>query len=139
MTTQTKYIKSLLWAISSINESHLEECESKYNILKNILQKKIPLLNDGDGDNLTDDFETLSNLYHNVFIGSSEGKIFLQNGRFKNEFNVEDEDDSLIGEGGFGFVYKAKHKLDNRLYAIKKQILEEDQIKRNFYLLAFIN
>jgi eukaryotic translation initiation factor 2-alpha kinase 4 len=36
--------------------------------------------------------------------------------RYTNDFVELDK----IGEGGFGHVYKARHKLDGHIYAIKK-------------------
>jgi hypothetical protein len=43
--------------------------------------------------------------------------IFLQNGRYKYEF---EEMKTPIGRGVRGFVFKAKHKLEDKEYAIKK-------------------
>jgi serine/threonine protein kinase len=33
------------------------------------------------------------------------------------------EDISLIGNGGFGYVYKAKYKIDKNIYAVKQILL----------------
>ncbi|GKV27906.1 hypothetical protein SLEP1_g37024 [Rubroshorea leprosula] len=58
---------------------------------------------------------------------------FLPEGRFLTDFEV---DDHLLGSGGFGCVYKCKHKLDLQNYAVKvvkilkktkKKILREAQ------------
>ena len=48
-------------------------------------------------------------------------KVRQQNtrGRYFSEF----EEIDLIGEGGFGKVYKVRHKLDGNIYAIKKAVI----------------
>ncbi len=33
------------------------------------------------------------------------------------------ENPQLIGEGGFGKVFKARHKIDNSIYAIKREFI----------------
>jgi hypothetical protein len=43
--------------------------------------------------------------------------IFMQNGRIENEF---DENNTPIGIGSFGIVFKAMNKIDRKYYAIKK-------------------
>ncbi len=43
--------------------------------------------------------------------------FFLQNGRNKNEF---EETSKPIGKGTYGIVFKAKNKIDDKEYAIKK-------------------
>ncbi len=43
----------------------------------------------------------------------------FETGRFERIFKVPE----IIGKGGFGQVYKAIHKLENHVYAIKKIIL----------------
>ena len=40
---------------------------------------------------------------------------YLENGRLSSVF----ENMELIGKGGFGNVYKARHRLDKKNYAIK--------------------
>ena len=41
---------------------------------------------------------------------------FLENDRFKNKFETE----CILGQGGFGTVYKVRYLVDNNIYAIKK-------------------
>jgi len=49
---------------------------------------------------------------------SSDYKYFnyLENGRYQRCF----EEISELGQGGFGRVFKVKHRLDQNIYAIKK-------------------
>lgn len=65
-------------------------------------------------------FNRLESLYKNVFLSSQEEECFFQNGRYENEFYNQ----SLIGAGTFGRVYKVTHKLDGHNYAVKKQIID---------------
>lgn len=58
----------------------------------------------------------LNNNNHNNITKTSVSSLVIYDSRYKNDF-VEME---KIGIGGFGIVYKARHKLDNILYAIKK-------------------
>jgi hypothetical protein len=123
-----KYIRSLLWAISSVNDNNFDKCASNYEVLSECLKEHLTFI-EIDAKNIEKDkLIKLSDLYKNVFNNSLEGKLFLQNGRFKYEFDITDEDDALIGEGGFSCVYKGKHNLDYREYAIKKQLLTDDKI-----------
>ena len=45
-------------------------------------------------------------------------------GRYLSEF----EEIQLIGEGGFGKVYKVRNKLDANIYAIKKIVINFEDI-----------
>lgn len=57
----------------------------------------------------------------------------FENGRFNKVFVLLDE----LGKGGFGEVYKVKHKIENAIYAIKKVYLplkkDEDIAKHKYY------
>ncbi|CAJ2639541.1 unnamed protein product [Trifolium pratense] len=57
--------------------------------------------------------------------------------RFETEFN----DCELIGEGGFGRVYKGKHVIDGALYAVKKIRIKgvEDKQLREVHTLSVVN
>lgn len=49
------------------------------------------------------------------FPGSFPENIVADNGRFASNFdNIE-----LVGNGGFGHVFKARHKIDDNYYAVK--------------------
>jgi hypothetical protein len=130
MATEAKYIKSLLWAISIAIENCKEENEPEYKVLKDFLKDKKPL-DFNNSENQTDEFKKLNDIYYNDFIKSFEGEIFLQNGRYKFEFNIENDDKS-IAKGGFSSVYKAMHKLDKRFYAIKIQKLDKYAIEGKY-------
>lgn len=71
-----------------------------------------------DYESFENDTSRLASLYKNVFVASQEEKCFLQNARFENEF----DDQSIIGRGTFGTVFKVTHKIDGQNYAIKRQI-----------------
>ena len=60
--------------------------------------------------------------------------------RYANDFDELEE----IGKGGFGIVYKAQHKLDGNIYAIKKIKLsrnneENKRILREIKYLSGLN
>jgi serine/threonine protein kinase len=54
-------------------------------------------------------------------------KFFLS-GRYNQDFNEIEK----LGQGGFGQVFKARHKLDGNLYAIKKiKLLSKNKNEEN--------
>ena len=62
--------------------------------------------------------------------------------RYANDFEQLEE----IGRGGFGIVYKARHRLDGNIYAIKKIMLskklrpeEFKRIRREITYLSSLN
>ena len=64
------------------------------------------------------------------------------NSRYANDFEQIEE----IGRGGFGIVYKARHRLDGNIYAIKKIKLsdklnseENKRIRREITYLSSLN
>lgn len=60
--------------------------------------------------------------------------------RFKNDF---ENDVSILGKGGYGKVYKAKHRLDGRFYAVKEVVSDSPEelreILRETILLSRLN
>lgn len=65
---------------------------------------------------------TRKNIHEKLIFWSQENtddymfSKYLEQNRYNRLFNEID----LIGEGGFGKVYKAQHALDQRIYAVKK-------------------
>ncbi|KAH0622569.1 hypothetical protein JD844_024974 [Phrynosoma platyrhinos] len=60
---------------------------------------------------------------------------YTVNERFLEEF----EDIELLGSGGYGNVFKAKHKIDNKIYAVKRVKLTDgkaEKTKREVQALA---
>jgi eukaryotic translation initiation factor 2-alpha kinase 4 len=60
--------------------------------------------------------------------------------RYENDF----EEIEKIGQGGFGSVFKARHRIDHNIYAIKKVKLKKDKrenerIRREITYLANLN
>ena len=70
----------------------------------------------------------------------------LENVPQTSRYDADFEEIGRIGEGGFGKVYKARHKLDGNLYAIKKIKLQKDinseenkRIRREITYLSGLN
>lgn len=55
--------------------------------------------------------------------------------RFKNDF----EDIEKIGSGGFGQVFKARHRIDGKTYAIKRVKYNNEKAEREVQTLAELN
>lgn len=55
--------------------------------------------------------------------------------RFKNDF----EDIEEIGSGGFGQVFKARHRIDGKMYAIKRVKYNDKKAEREVQALAELN
>ncbi|MCQ2820542.1 MAG: protein kinase, partial [archaeon] len=53
--------------------------------------------------------------------------IFVEQGKSRIEKDFEDFD--ILGKGGFGLVLKAKHKIDDGIYALKIINLEDENIQ----------
>jgi serine/threonine protein kinase len=51
-------------------------------------------------------------------------------GRYKTDYEELD----MIGEGGFGRVYRCKHRIDSNTYAVKKMVINYNDTK-SFKLL----
>ncbi|XP_029450028.1 interferon-induced, double-stranded RNA-activated protein kinase [Rhinatrema bivittatum] len=54
----------------------------------------------------------------------------------RNDSFKDFEDVSQLGKGGFGHVYKAKHRLDGKFYAVKKVKLCDEKAFREILALA---
>ena len=61
-------------------------------------------------------FQNQNNLKNLKKKKNEKKNFFFENKKFENLFNHK----KMIGKGGFGEVYKAKHILDNKFYCIKK-------------------
>lgn len=48
---------------------------------------------------------------------------------FESRYEKEFEHQRLIGKGGFGYVFEAKHRIDEKKYAIKRISLKDKYVK----------
>ena len=66
-----------------------------------------------------------------TFLNKSPTVEFLKTIRLKREkynnsrgrYAADYEEMEMIGEGGFGRVYKVRNRVDNSVYAIKKMVI----------------
>lgn len=107
---------------------------AKEHVLKNFQVILHPSLNCGDKARLL-----LQPQISNFRLPSWNFEYLFDSTRYLNEF-VEVEQ---IGKGGFGFVYKARNRLDNNEYAVKKVVFPKNftqnkiaKIMREVTLLA---
>jgi hypothetical protein len=113
MAVRKEYLESLLWALSREIEVKNKNFLDNFKDLIKFTNQKFDL----DVVNSGVDYKALSDSYGNTFDNSIGGEIFMQNGRYQNEFVDEGE----IGFGGFGAVHKVRSKFDHYTYAVKRQ------------------
>ncbi|KAF1968641.1 kinase-like protein [Bimuria novae-zelandiae CBS 107.79] len=71
------------------------------------------------------DMEALNEYYH-LLPSSVQGYTAMHNDRYAREY----EEIGIVGKGGYGKVYKVKHKLDNAFYAIKKVTISPSKLQK---------
>lgn len=69
--------------------------------------------------------ETLSDLYQQL-PSSVQGHTTLHNDRYAREY----QEIEMVGKGGYGKVFKAKHKLDNAYYAVKRICINSHRLQK---------
>ncbi|KAF2447980.1 kinase-like protein [Karstenula rhodostoma CBS 690.94] len=71
------------------------------------------------------EMEALNDLYRQL-PSSVQGHTTLHNNRYAREY----EEIEMVGKGGYGKVFKAKHKLDNAYYAVKRICINSHRLQR---------
>jgi translation initiation factor 2-alpha kinase 3 len=74
---------------------------------------------------LPGEMETLNDLYLQL-PSSVQGHTALHNDRYAREY----EELEMVGKGGYGKVFKAKHKLDDAYYAVKRICINSHRLQR---------
>jgi hypothetical protein len=123
MAVRNDYLKSLLWAVAREIKVENKNFLDNFEDLIKFTNEKFNLNLENNGS----DFKALSDSYGNTFDNSIGGEIFMQNGRYENEFFDEGE----IGFGGSGAVYKVRSKFDDYTYAVKRQHFHTTHTKSN--------
>jgi hypothetical protein len=124
MAVRKEYLESLLWALSKEIEVKNKNFLDNFEDFIKFTNEKFNL----DVKYTGVDYKALSDSYGNTFDNSVDGEIFMQNGRYENEFVDEGE----IGFGGFGAVHKVRSKFDDYTYAVKRQDFHKMHIKGIF-------
>lgn len=83
-----------------------KESKDKYS-LETCVRSELELKYNGERKDSTDDSDCKEDIDKLLY--------FLEDGRLNKSFDKL----SFLGKGGFGKVYKAKHKLDEQVYAVK--------------------
>ncbi|XP_071553933.1 eukaryotic translation initiation factor 2-alpha kinase 1 isoform X2 [Temnothorax nylanderi] len=135
MTQATVLIESLLQQLCAILEGDKVRREKLYYAICKKLHD-LQLINDTYD---TMEFETLRGKYQRAFYqmlsvarGEPESDSVVLIPKFlipKLRYHEEFQEISFIARGGFGEVYKARHRLDGIDYAIKKITMPADRIE----------
>ncbi|XP_024882771.1 eukaryotic translation initiation factor 2-alpha kinase 1-like isoform X2 [Temnothorax curvispinosus] len=135
LTQATVLIESLLQQLCAILEGDKVRREKLYYAICKKLHD-LQLINDTYD---TMEFETLKGKYQRAFCqmlsvarGQPESDSVMFMPKFlipKLRYHEEFQEISFIARGGFGEVYKARHRLDGIEYAIKKITMPTDRIE----------
>ncbi|KAJ4354553.1 uncharacterized protein N0V89_006290 [Didymosphaeria variabile] len=74
---------------------------------------------------LSQEMERMNELYRQLPT-SIQDHTTLHNNRYAREY----EEIEMVGKGGYGKVFKAKHKLDNAYYAVKRICINSHRLQR---------
>ncbi|KAK7186605.1 hypothetical protein DPSP01_001979 [Paraphaeosphaeria sporulosa] len=74
---------------------------------------------------LAREMDTLNDMYRQL-PSSVQGHTALHNNRYAREY----EEIEMVGKGGYGKVFKTKHKLDNAYYAVKRICITSHRLQK---------
>lgn len=102
-----------------------QDCNEKYNYLMDFTKQNMTSSRFGLNKHLSTTFTTSNKEMKSMkFLLGETDELPLEDGKFKKSFMKSES----IGKGSYGEVYKAVHKLDGKVYAVKRIELNENEI-----------